>query len=333
MSETMERGPAEFELIDRIRRRATASAATLTGIGDDASVTGHDGLTATSVDAIVEGVHFDRTFGGPELITHKALATALSDLAAMAADPGEVYVTLGLPPDSPPGFAEALADGLLAAAGRWDVSLAGGDTVASPVLFLSVTAIGRAPVGEQLILRSGAKPGDLVALTGSLGGAGAGLLLLRGKAEGSGLDAGQRDELISRQLAPEPRLAVGRALRGSGVTSLIDISDGIGSDLAHLAESSGVAVTVEADRLPVQAGVEAVAAATGREALDLAVGSGEDYELAMTISPDRREAVSGLVAEAGSQLTVVGEVSEGAGLILLSDGRRIPVPAGFDHFG
>lgn len=329
----MERGPTEFELIDRLRRKATTGGALVTGIGDDASVTRHDGETATSVDAVVDGVHFDRAFAGPELIAHKALATALSDLAAMAADPGEVYVTLGLPPDDAAGFAEALADGFAERASHWGVSLAGGDTVASPVLFVAVTAVGYAPPGESLLLRAGAVPGDLVAVTGVLGGAGAGLLLLQGRAGEAGLGDDGRDRLTARQLAPEPLLAAGRALRGSGVTSLIDLSDGLGADLGHIAASSGVAVTVEVEKVPVQAGVAAVAAAAGADVLELALGAGEDYELAMTVPPARIGSVSDLVEAAGSRLSVVGEVSAGRGVSLFSGGARIPVPTGFDHLG
>lgn len=329
----MKRGPTEFELIDRVRRRATTGGVLLTGIGDDAAVTAHDGQTGTSVDAIVEGVHFDRASAGPEQVAHKALATALSDLAAMAADPGEVYVTLGLPTDSPSGFAADLADALIDRAAHWSVSLAGGDTVASPVLFLSVTAVGYAPRGESLILRSGAKPGDLAAVTGTLGGAGAGLLLLDGRADGADINDRERQAMVNRQLLPEPRLAAGRALRGSGVSSLIDLSDGLGADLGHVADSSGVAIAIEAERLPVQAGVAAVAAAAGNEVLELAVGAGEDYELAMTLPPDRVEAVTGLLEAVGSGLSLVGEVTEGSGVTLLSGGVAVSMPAGFDHLG
>ena len=286
-----------------------------------------------SVDAVVEGVHFDRAFAGPRLIAHKALATALSDLAAMAADPGEVYVTLGLPPAGPVGFAEELVDSFVERASHWGVSLAGGDTVASPTLFVAVTVVGHAPPGEHLLRRSGARPGDLVAVTGPLGGAGAGLLLLQGRAAEAGIGDGEREQLTARQLAPEPLLEVGRALRGSGVTSLIDLSDGLGADLGHIAAGSGVAVNVEAEKVPVAAGVAAVAMAAGVETLDLALGAGEDYELAMTFPPELTDAVTGLVERAGSRLGVVGEVSAGSGVTLRSDGVTVPVPAGFEHLG
>jgi thiamine-monophosphate kinase len=329
----MKRGPTEFELIDRLKGKATASGALITGIGDDAAVTRPVGETATSVDAVVEGVHFDRTTSGPELIAHKALATALSDLAAMAADPGEVYLTVGLSPGLPEGFAEDLADAFVERAAFWGVSLAGGDTVTSPALFVSVTAVGYAPPGERLLLRSGATPGDLVAVTGFLGGAGAGLLLLQGVATGSGLQQGERDRVTTRQLAPEPLLDTGRALRGSGVTSLIDLSDGLGADLGHVAAASKVAIAIEAERIPVDPAVAAVGRAAGIEALDLALGAGEDYELAMTVPPGRIEAVTDLVQAAGSRLSVVGSVSSGSGLKLLSDGAVIPVPRGFEHLG
>ncbi len=170
-------------------------------------------------------------------------------------------------------------------------------------------------------------------MTGPLGGAGAGLLLLQGRAAEAGIGDGEREQLTARQLAPEPLLEVGRALRGSGVTSLIDLSDGLGADLGHIAAGSGVAVNVEAEKVPVAAGVAAVAVAAGVETLDLALGAGEDYELAMTFPPELTDAVTGLVERAGSRLGVVGEVSAGSGVTLRSDGVTVPVPAGFEHLG
>ena len=137
----MDGGFTEFELIDRLRSAAPGSARLHTGIGDDAAVTLPGGATATSVDAVVDGVHFRREWCPPAAIAHKALASALSDLAAMAAEPGEAYVTLGLPRDSSRGFSAALADGFIEAAARFGVVLAGGDTVSSPTLFAAVTVV------------------------------------------------------------------------------------------------------------------------------------------------------------------------------------------------
>jgi thiamine-monophosphate kinase len=330
----MERRVGEFELIRRLAGRVgTAGSASpvRVGIGDDAAVTSHRGLTATSVDAIVEGIHFRRDWSSPDRIAARALAVALSDLAAMAAEPGEAYVTLGVPPESDPGFLELLADGLADAADTHEVVLAGGDTVASPALFLAVTVVGYAPEDEQFLMRSGASAGDLVGVTGILGGAAAGLMLLESGGEIKPPGPAVRDALISRQLDPEPRIEAGRALRGSGVTALIDLSDGLAPDLGHVAASSGVAIELEASLVPVQTGVAAVAASAGADPLRLAIAGGEDYELAMTFPSGRRPAIEHALEAAGSGLTVVGEVVPGAGVRLTLDGSPLPLPAGFDH--
>ena len=327
----MDRRLSEFELIDRLRRQAPAGGALVTGLGDDASVTVHRGPTATSVDAVVEGVHFDREWSGPGRIARKAVAAALSDLAAMAADPGEVYVTLGLPRGTEAGWLEQLADGFVEAADEFGAALAGGDTVASPVLFAAVTVVGHAPEGEQLVLRSGARAGDVVAVTGCFGGAAAGLLLLENGSDGAGGDeagAQLRTALVERHVSPRPLLAAGSALRGSGVSALVDVSDGLAADLGHIAESSGVKVAIDAGLVPVQQGVREVAASAGRDEIELALAGGEDYELAMTVPPDSLEAVRQRIGGAGCRLTVVGRVEPGAG-VEVSGGSA---PAGFDHF-
>jgi thiamine-monophosphate kinase len=249
----------------------------------------------------------------------------------MAADPGEVYVTVGLPADAGDSFTIALADALVELAPGWDVVLAGGDTVSSPTLFLVVTAVGHLPEGEAALARSGASPGDLVAVTGRLGGAAAGLLLLGGRASGTALPASVRERLVARQLRPEPLLTIGRSLRNHGVSSLIDVSDGLGTDLAHIATASGVAITVDAGLVPFEAGLAEVAAEAGRDPLEIALAAGEDYELAMTLSPDRVERVSGVVGRAGTRLSVLGEASDGEGVRLVSDGSTVPMPHGFEH--
>ena len=326
---------SEFDLIDRLTGFSNPGGPVLTGIGDDASVTFHDGQTATSVDAVVEGIHFSREWSSPLQIAVKAVGTALSDIAAMAADPGEVYVTLGIPVGTSRPFLEELADGFAGAAAGFGAALAGGDTVASPVMFVSVTAVGRAPAGEQLILRSGAAEGDLVAVTGELGGASAGLALL-GRPElekDLALDPAMCEALIERQLAPCPRLAAGRALRGSGVSTMIDLSDGLAADLGHVARASQVGIEIDESRVPVQAGVAEVAAATGRAASDLALGGGEDYELAFTLPPGALETVEARIAPLGCGLSVIGEVRSGSGVALISEAGRTEPPAGFDHFG
>jgi thiamine-monophosphate kinase len=334
----MDRGMTEFDLIERLKQRSGPQWPVLTGIGDDASVTVHDGPTATSVDAIVEGVHFNRQWSTVRQIARKAIGSALSDLAGMAADPGEVYVTLGMPPGASPEIGEELVDCFAGAAEAEGAVLAGGDTVASPVMFVSVTVVGRAPAGDELILRSGASPGELVGVTGQFGGAAAGLLLLDAgdRAEAGRPAAALPDELheslLMRQLEPQPRLSAGRALRGSGVSALIDVSDGLAADLGHIARASGVAVEIDLECVPVQPGVSEVAAAFARRPQDLALAGGEDYELAFTLPADALALVEERLAGPGCGFSVVGKVLPGSGVEVMVDGRPERPPGGFDHF-
>ena len=280
----MDEGTTESELIELLRSGSGASPRLDVGIGDDAAVTVPGGATATSVDAVVEGVHFRTEWSSPEAVAHKALATALSDLAAMAAEPGEVYVTLGIPGGTTNGYLEDLAAGFMAAADGFGAVLAGGDTVSSPTLFAAITVVGHAGDAGEFVLRSGAAPGDLVAVTGQLGGAAAGLWLLENDdAPVEGLDPDARASLVERQLRPTPRLYAGRVLGRLGATGMVDVSDGLVRDLGHIAEMSGVRLSCDARLVPAQAGVAAVEAAAGRDAGDLGLAGGEDYELAVTI--------------------------------------------------
>src|SRR6478672_2566002 len=201
----------EFELLARVRERLPPpeNKRLRVGAGDDAAVTVPGGATATSVDAIVEGVHFDRDRAGLRQIGAKALATALSDLAAMGAEPGEAYVVLGVPDDlDEDGCLEAL-DGIAACAEATGTTLAGGDVSRAPVLIFAITVVGHAPGPEQLVGRDGARPGDALVLTGSIGAAAAGLLLEELPDPPPGMPDGGADELRQRLTEPVPRLQAG----------------------------------------------------------------------------------------------------------------------------
>ena len=324
----------EFELLAKLRERLPDPGRRVElGSGDDAAITVPGGATATSVDAIVEGVHFRREEADPRTIGRKALATALSDLAAMGAEPGEAYVVLGTPDDLGEDDFLALLDGILELAEDTGTTLAGGDLTRAPALTLAVTVVGHAGSAEELVRRGGAQPGDLLVLTGEIGGAAAGRLLLDDPSLAGAVPATSAERLRARQLDPAPRLRTGRALARAGGRAMIDLSDGLAGDASHLARASGVALAIDAAALPLAAGLAEVAAAAGRDPLQLAVSGGEDYELLASLPPQAlSEASRDVGAAAETSLTAIGEVSEGEGVeIRLPGGGRLEA-GGYDHF-
>jgi len=324
----------EFELLAQLRKRLPPVGPRVKlGSGDDAAVTVPGGATATSVDAIVDGIHFRRGEAVPQLIGRKALAAALSDLAAMGAEAGEAYVVLGAPPDLAEPEFEALLDGLLALAAETGTTLAGGDLTRAPALTLAVTVVGHAASADDLVLRSGARPGDLLVVTGELGGAAAGRLLLQRPELADALAERTAERLRARQIDPIPRLRSGRALAAAGATAMIDLSDGLAGDAAHLAEASGVALQIEAGSLPLAKGVAEIAAAIGRDPIELAASGGEDYELLAALPPERLDDASQCIAdEAEATLTPIGEVARGEGVELRLPGGGLLETRSYDHF-
>ncbi len=320
----------EFELLARIRERLPAAGRQMhLGSGDDAAVTVPPGATATSVDALVEGVHFRREHATLAQIGHKALATALSDLAAMGAEPGESYVVLGLPPDLDEDGCIELLDGILALATATGTSLAGGDVTRAGELFLAVTVVGHAEAPASFVSRAGAAPGDALVLTGEIGGAAGGLALLENPDFEPRLAAAPA--LRTRQLEPRPRLGAGRALARAGASAMIDLSDGLGGDARHLGESSGVALRIDAGAIPFAPGSKESMAAAGRDPWEL-LGGGEDYELLASLPPEQLEAATEAVrVEEGIALTKIGEVGAGSGVEIRLPGGRLAEPGGFDQ--
>lgn len=314
----------EFELIDRLRERLGPSDIPL-GPGDDAAVLPPSPGPVVSVDASVEGVHFPLGWDDPAGIARRALAVALSDLAAMGADPGQVVVALGVSPGRDRDFWFRLADGMIDSAVEFGVALAGGDVVRAPLMFLSVTAIGSIPEGREPVTRSGATVGDLVAVTGSLGGAKAGLLLhdasLPGAGPGGSKDAGERenrearDLLLERYLRPVPRLEAGVAFGREGASAMIDVSDGLIADLGHLARESGVGIELAPDAIPVDPALDPVREEFGgTDLVRFALTAGDDYELALTFPASRLEDLQSAAAGSGVTFTVIGKVVEGEGV-------------------
>lgn len=330
----------EFELLARVRERLPQVGPQVwLGSGDDAAISVPDGATATSVDALVDGVHFRREWSSLPQVGAKALAVALSDLAAMGAEPGEAYVVLGVPPDLDEEGCIELLEGMVKLATETGTTLAGGDVTRAPVLTLAMTVVGHTESADDLVRRSGAQPGDVLGVTGKLGGAAAGLLLLEGAASARSSfqsHGGRNDDpmrpLIARQLEPRPRLAAGRALAHAGATAMIDLSDGLGGDARHLATASGVGLRIDAAALPLAAGVAEVAAAAGRDPIELATAGGEDYELLAALPPKRLAAATAALEEMGQGgLTRIGEAIAAEGVeIRLPDGGSLE-PTGFDQ--
>jgi thiamine-monophosphate kinase len=321
----------EFDLISAIRERLPAPGPRVKlASGDDAAVVEPRAASAITVDAVVDGVHFRLERFGARAAGRKALAAALSDLAAMGASQGEAFVVVGAPAILADDDLLAIADGLAEVAERETVSIAGGDLVSSPVLIISVTAIGYEPGRTRLVTRAGARPRDIVAVTGELGGAAAALELLEGGESASPIPADARSSLLARQLDPMPRLKEGRALAAAGARAMIDVSDGLGADAGHLAEASECRIEIDLERVPLAPG--AIEVAGSREAaLELAAGGGEDYELLVAFPRDKLEEAAGTTAEAGSTLTEIGYATEGQGVTLRLPGGGELEPAGFDQ--
>lgn len=246
-------------------------------IGDDAAVVRARPFAVTSVDTMVDGIHFRCRTPNPTAsladVGHRALAGALSDVGAMGADPGEAYLSLVLPPGLEQDDVLELFRSADALARDCGVEIAGGDLSRGPVLVVAVTVVGWADRADQLIGRDGARAGDLVGVTGTLGGSGAGLALLDRRVAAD-LDAATAAALRTAHLRPHPRIAEGRALAAAGLTALVDVSDGLATDAGHIARASGVELRLELARLPLADGVAAVAAALGQAPAAFAATAG-----------------------------------------------------------
>ena len=321
---------AEKTLIQRIRRQAglptkinRSGPNTGVGIGDDCAVLqlppGHEALVTT--DLSLEGIHFRRDWHSPQVVGHRCLARGLSDIAAMGGEPRAAFLSLALPAKLPQRWVDLFLKGLLTLAGDFGITLAGGDTAESPHSILAdIVLLGSVPKGKA-ILRSGARPGDRIYVSGELGGAAAAVESL---VHSGNKKLRPRD--FPHHFQPMPRIQVGRALRQKNLASaMIDISDGLSTDLAHLCEESGVGAELRAQAIP-----RARVGRTAREVkLDLALHVGEHYELLFTARPGKK--IPGSIA--GVPIHSIGEIRRGKH-ILLVDQRGVAselIPQGWEH--
>lgn len=312
---------AEKSLIARIRKSARAGPGVTAGIGDDCAILrippGHETLVTT--DFNLEGVHFCREWHPPQVVGRRCLVRGLSDIAAMGGDPIAAFLSLALPPKLPQKWVDRFMTGLLTLADEFKVTLAGGDTSQSPCKILAdIVVVGSVPKGNA-IRRSGARPGDRIYVTGELGGSAATLALLF---SGHKLHSAA----FPRHFHPIPRIHVGRWLRQKKlVSTMIDISDGLSTDLAHLCDESGVGAEIQADAIPF-ASIGMPAQLVDRK---FAIHGGEDYELLFT-APRGRQIPRRI---AGVTIAQIGHITRPKRIFVI-DGKRRSVlyPQGWEHF-
>lgn len=311
----------EFKLISEIAQGFALHHEVGIAVGDDAAVvpSGEGDLRVFTTDLLVEGEHFDRRWSTPRQIGIKTLEVNVSDVAAMGATPEFLLLNLALPRDTEAEFVIELYEAIREGCDRHGITLLGGDTSRAPVLFLSATMTGRA---KRAVYRSGARPGDLIAVTGDIGGAAAAVVSYR-----AGITPSERVRL--RHLEPRARIDLA-PLVARFATALLDVSDGVASEVRHICQRSGVGARVESALLPIWPDTHEAAAAVGFAGLDCGLSGGEDFELLFAIPPS---GVKGL-RELTSDFTIIGEFLPAIDGLVVRDkaGAESPLPTGFDHF-
>ena len=323
----------EFGLIDLLKQDTIHDSRTVVvGIGDDAAVLlpGPQQLQLVTADMLVEKIHFDLSTTTARQLGYKSVAVNFSDIAAMGGTPKHVVVSIALPAALSVEFVTDLYAGMKDICREYKANIVGGDTVASPSgLVINVTALGEV-AAEHVIRRSGARPGDVVAVTNTLGDSAAGLELLQ---RGDWVHHDYAGPLIAAHLTPRPQVRVGMLLAQRGVTSMDDISDGLASELHEIASASNVSLRIEADRIPLSQAVRYGAALCNRSPLDYALYGGEDFQLLFTMPPAKfLDLIEG---DGGAVFVKIGEVlPPGEGVQLTyGEGTMQPIrPRGYNHF-
>ena len=336
---------SERELIARIRRQLPpAPDWLLVGIGDDAAVVEpeRNRVEVLTVDALVEGIHFDRAFVPPDAIGHRALAVNLSDLAAMGAAPRLALLSMALPAALPLADFDAVTAGFVALAARHQLHVVGGNLTRSPgPLMIDVTVMGTVK-RRQALTRSGARPGDDLYVSGSLGSARAGLALLQSSVVSHQSPVERPTEtddwrLKTAYLRPEPRVLLGVHLgRNRAASACMDLSDGLSDGFQQIAEASGVGMTIDADALPIDPGARAFFLARGQDAVVEALTGGDDYELLIAVRPRTQRRLTAAMRRGDVMLTRIGRCTAERGITLRAAGARpidaSALPQGFSHF-
>lgn len=317
----------EFALIQRLGRIIPCSRKdVLVGIGDDAAVLkindSDDHYVLVTTDTVVENDHFNPSWSKPEQVGIKAAESNISDIAAMGGVPTFMFVSLVLPPETTVEWIEALYKGIARSCKTHHVAVVGGDTTHGAVKVISITLMGEV-TPENLCLRSHAKPGDMIAVTGSLGASGAGLRLLLQNLPATAY-------LLEKHLAPRCRLGAAREL-APVANAMIDISDGLASEVNHICTRSKVGASVAAQDIPLHPDVIEAAHRLGIPPIEFALNGGEDFELLFTVAPENLSRLD----QTGVDYYVVGNIAEGTRerVLITGSGEKIPLKGGYNHFG
>ncbi len=320
----------EFNLIKRLSSNfLKTKRPVIVGIGDDSAVLNSSGnrLQLVTTDMLVENIHFRLSTATPFQIGWKGLAANISDIAAMGGEPTYAFISIGLPKDTRVDFVDDIYSGMHEIADKYSVDVVGGDTVSSPQVIINIALLGEVEP-ENYKLRSGAKKGDYIFITGDVGGSSAGLEILERQLPIKGTD---------KHLMPIPRVVEGRLLSQSGcVNAMIDISDGVSSEINHICEQSGTGAKIFLKDIPLSENTHEVARVIGKSPYDFALYGGEDYELLFTCRPDSASSVKELILKnCSTPLTCIGYITDNSEAVTIEDenGNSLLLrPAGYNHF-